>query len=173
MKFIGIIALAVQFGLGPVSGWADEGFVLKAGEGEALQNGIVVKASPKTGTRSAILVEQTFPRGGATGLHLHEQGDELFYVVSGRGTATLGDSVEPIGPGDVVFVPASAIHRIANLEHDQPLVVVFFMQSAELVDLFRAIHERFTRDPGQPITSEEIAELERRTGGSKSINQAR
>ena len=29
-----------------------EGFILKTGRGESLQNGIVVKASPKTGTKS-------------------------------------------------------------------------------------------------------------------------
>ncbi len=170
MKFIGIAALALQVIFGPTIAWSDEGFVLKAGEGEALRNGIVVKASPRTGTQSAILVEQTFQKGGTTGLHAHEQGDELFYVVSGLGTATLGDSEKPIGPGDVVFVPASAVHRIRNLEHDQPLIVVFFMESAELVDFFRAIHERFTRDPNRPITPDEIAELERTTGGKISIN---
>ena len=36
-----------------------EGFILKTGEGEPLLNGIVVKASPKTGTLGSILVEQT------------------------------------------------------------------------------------------------------------------
>ena len=149
---------------------AADGFILKVGEGEALRNGIVVKASPRTGTENSILVEQTFPRGGTTGLHLHEQGDELFYVVSGSGTATLGDEEKQIGPGDVIFVPASAAHRIRNLEHDQPLTVVFFMDSPELVDLFRAIHERYAQNPDQPITDEEIAELERKTGGSQSID---
>ena len=59
-------------------------------------NGLVVKASPRTGTEGSILVEQTFQRGGATNLHMHDQGDELFYVVSGQGTATLGDKQEVI-----------------------------------------------------------------------------
>ena len=153
-----------------IQGFAQDGFVLKSGEGEALRNGIVVKVSPRDGSAGSILVEQTFPRGGTTGLHLHEQGDELFYVVSGRGTATLGATEQPIGPGDVIFVPASESHRIRNLEHDDPLTVVFFMDSPELVDLFRAIHERYTRDPAQPITPDEFAEIERRTGGGRSLD---
>src|SRR4026208_1193152 len=82
---------------------AADGCVLKAGLGEPLQNGIVVKASPKTGTKGSILVEQTFPRNGKTPVHIHDQGDELFYVVSGRGTARLGDRVDAIDAGDVVF----------------------------------------------------------------------
>src|SRR5512147_1922826 len=75
---------------------AADGFILKAGLGERLQNGIVVKASPKTGTRGSILVEQTFPRNGKTPVHIHDQGDELFYVVSGRGTARLGEETRAI-----------------------------------------------------------------------------
>jgi len=117
---------------------AAEGFILRTGEGEVLQNGIVVKASPATGTLGSILVEQTFPTGGGTALHLHEQGDELFYVISGRGTATLGGTTDGIGPGDVIFVPRNAVHRIENLNSDEPLRVVFFMDSPELVEEFRA-----------------------------------
>ncbi len=147
---------------------ATRGFILRTGEGESLQNGIVVKASPATGTLGSILVEQTFPRSGRTSLHLHEQGDELFYVVSGRGTATLGDTTDEIGEGDVVFVPRRAAHSIQNLDHDEPLRVVFFMDSPELVEEFRAIHERVTSEPNRPITPEERAAIQTRIGGSKA-----
>lgn len=162
--------LVATFILISFNAWTAEGFILKAGGGESLLNGIVVKASPQNGTERSILVEQTFNTGGTTGLHLHEQGDELFYVVSGRGTATLGHVEKPIEPGDVIFVPVGAIHRIRNLENDDPLTVVFFMDSPELVDLFRAIHERTVSEPNRPITPEEIAELEKQTGGGRSIN---
>ena len=147
-----------------------EGFILKAGEGEPLLNGLVVKASPRTGTMGSILVEQTFQRGGATSLHIHDQGDELFYVVSGTGTVTLGDKQEVIGPGDVIFVPRGAVHRIGNLEGDEPLKVVFFMDSPELVEQFRAIHNRVTSEPDRPITPEERAAIAERIGGSRPAN---
>ena len=150
--------------------WSSEGFILKAGQGEALQNGIVVKASPDLGTELSILVEQTFQRGGSTTLHLHEQGEELFYVVSGHGVATLNDNTEQIGPGDVIVVPAGEIHRISNPDDDEPLMVVFFMDSPELVDLFRAIHERIISEPNRPITPAEIADMEKQTGGGRTIN---
>ena len=148
---------------------ATVGFVLKTGEGEPLLNGIVVKASPKTGTLGPFLAEQTFQRGYTTNLHTHQQGDELFYVVSGRGTATLDDETEAIEPGDVIFVPQSAVHRIANLDNDEPLRVVYFMDSPELVEQFRALHERVTSEPDRPITPEERAAIEERTGGSTAV----
>lgn len=151
---------------------AVEGFILRSGDGELLQDQIVVKASPATGTEGSILVEQTFPRGGMTPLHRHEQGDELFYVVAGRGTATLGKLTEEIGPGDVVFVPRNAAHRIENLTHDEPLQIVFFMDSPELVEQFRAVHERVISDPDRPITAEERAAISERIGGSRPV-QAR
>jgi quercetin dioxygenase-like cupin family protein len=165
-----ITILTVTVALFSADTWSEEGFILKAGIGEVLGNGIVVKASPRTGTERSILVEQTFQTGGTTGLHLHEQGDELFYVVSGQGTATLEGVEEPIGPGDVIFVPASAVHRIRNLDNDDPMTVVFFMGSPELVDLFRAIHERHELEPNRPITPDEFAELENQTGGGRSAN---
>ena len=147
-----------------------EGFILKVGGGEALLNGLVVKASPKTGTMGSILVEQTFQRGGTTNLHIHDQGDELFYVVSGRGTATLGEQSEAIEPGDVIFAPRSAVHGISNLEHEDPLTVVFFMDSPELVEEFRAIHTRVTSEPDRPMTPEERAAIRSRIGGSRAAN---
>lgn len=142
------------------------GFILKTGEGEVLMNGIVVKASPATGTGGSILVEQTFPRGGTTNLHVHEQGDELFYVISGHGTATLGDRTEEIAPGDVIVVLRNTVHGIDNFNRDEPLRVVFFMDRPELVEEFRAIHERITSQPNRPITPEEVATIRERIGGS-------
>ena len=154
----------------PLSSIAAEGFILKSGQGEELSNGLVIKASPLTGTQKSILVEQTFPLGGTTGLHLHEQGDELFYVVSGNGFATLGNVEEPISSGDVIFIPVEAIHRIRNMDNEVPLVVMFFMDSPELVDQFRAMHERVTTEPNRPITQEEMLEIGNRTGGGRAVN---
>ncbi|PSJ17904.1 hypothetical protein C7H79_05850 [Nitrosomonas supralitoralis] len=146
-----------------------DGFVLKAGEGEAVMNGMVIKASPSTGTANSILVEQTFQKGGTTGLHIHDQGDELFYVVSGDGLATLGSTIKEISAGDVIFVPAGIAHKIENLKNSLPLVVVFFMDSPELVEEFRAIQKRTASQPDKPLTSEELAEIRRIIGGSRVV----
>ena len=117
----------------------------------------------------SILVEQTFQRGGTTNLHIHDQGDELFYVVSGRGTATLGDKTEVIEPGDVIFVPKSAVHGIENLDNDEPLTVVSFMDSPELVEQFRAIHTRLRSEPDRPIRPEESAAIAAQIGGARQV----
>ncbi len=87
----------------------------------------------------------------------------------GRGTATLGDKTEAIEPGDVILVAQSAVHRIENLDNDEPLKVVYFMDSPELVEQFRALHERVTSEPDRPITPEERAAIEDRIGGGKTV----
>jgi mannose-6-phosphate isomerase-like protein (cupin superfamily) len=151
------------------SSFSQEGYILKAGQGEVLGDGFVVKASPLTGTVSSILVEQTFQRGSRTSLHAHDQGDELFYVVSGHGTARLGGTTGAIESGDVLFVPKGHPHAISNLNNDQPLKVIFFMDSPELIDRFRAIHEGVTSEPDRPVTLEERAAIYERIGGSRRV----
>ena len=44
------------------------------------------------------------------GLHVHDDSWELSYVVSGRGTRTVGDIVEPFMEGDMVFIPPEIPH---------------------------------------------------------------
>ena len=84
--------------------------------------------------------------------------------------ATLGDESEMIEPGDVIFVPRRAVHGISNLANEEPLTVVFFMDSPELVEEFRAIHTRVTSEPDRPITPEERAAIRNRIGGSRAAN---
>lgn len=167
---LNLILLSSVCALLPAHAALADGFVLRAGDGEPLLNGIVVKASPSTGTESAILVEQTFDEGRSTNTHRHDQGDELFYVVSGTGVATLEGTEEIIRPGDVIFVPRGGIHRIGNPSDESPLVVVFFMDSPELVQQFRAVHERLTANPDEPLSAQERAEIESRIGGAIQID---
>jgi len=44
------------------------------------------------------------------------------------------------------------------------------MDSPELVDLFRAIHERTVLEPNRPITLQEFADMEKQTGGGRTID---
>ena len=62
------------------------------------------------------------------------------------------------------------MHSIENLDNDEPLTVVFFMDSPELVEQFRAIHTRVTSEPDRPITPEEKAAIEERIGGARRVD---
>ncbi len=51
--------------------------------------------------------------------------DEVYYVVSGRATITVGDEDRPVGPGSVVFVEAGVVHRFHAIEERLVVIVVF------------------------------------------------
>jgi quercetin dioxygenase-like cupin family protein len=55
--------------------------------GSRAERQTLVKASPSTGTHGVEMFRDTMLAGTSTGLHLHQQADEFFYVISGQGLA--------------------------------------------------------------------------------------
>jgi mannose-6-phosphate isomerase-like protein (cupin superfamily) len=51
--------------------------------------------------------------------------DEIYVVTAGRATFVDGAGRTPVGPGDVIFVPAGAEHRFVDIIEALALVVVF------------------------------------------------
>lgn len=74
--------------------------------------------------RGSITVELYAPRG-----HDPQQPharDEMYVVVSGRGTFVCGGSRAPFSPGDFLFVPAGIVHRFEEFSDDLVVWVVFY-----------------------------------------------
>ena len=44
--------------------------------------------------------------------HVHTGYDEVYYLLSGTGTITLGEDVHPLRPGTVVVIPAGVSHSL-------------------------------------------------------------
>jgi len=44
--------------------------------------------------------------------HIHTGYDEVYYVLSGNGTITLGEDVYPLRPGTVAVIPAAVPHSL-------------------------------------------------------------
>lgn len=51
--------------------------------------------------------------------------DEVYYVISGAGQVTVGDDVQDVRPGSVVFVAATVPHRFHDITEDLTLFVAF------------------------------------------------
>ena len=62
---------------------------------------------------------------GATDPQGPHREDELYYVVSGQATITVGDVQRPVGPGSLVFVAAEVAHRFHDITQRLELLVVF------------------------------------------------
>ena len=52
--------------------------------------------------------------GQAQAVHTHEGEDKTYFVLSGRGRITSGESVYAAGPGAFVFCPAGDDHGVEN-----------------------------------------------------------
>ena len=52
--------------------------------------------------------------------------DEVYVVAAGRGRFVHGDKEVAFGPGDLLWVPAGAVHRFKDFTDDLAVWVVFF-----------------------------------------------
>ncbi|MGF1430425.1 cupin domain-containing protein [Kitasatospora sp. LaBMicrA B282] len=55
---------------------------------------------------------------------VHRQ-DELYQVISGRGSLTVGEETCTVARGSVVFVPAGTPHRFHHITEELRVLVVF------------------------------------------------
>jgi mannose-6-phosphate isomerase-like protein (cupin superfamily) len=62
---------------------------------------------------------------GATDPQQPHREDELYYVVSGSATITVGEEQRAVAPGSLVFVGAGVAHRFHDITERLELLVVF------------------------------------------------
>ena len=103
------------------------GIRLPQDDGERLRFGgieIIVRV-PATSTGGAYsIIEEVDPVD--TPLHVHQNEDELWYVLEGRHTIQVGDEELSAGPGDIVFAPRGVPHAQRRLvERTGRYLVVF------------------------------------------------
>ncbi len=58
--------------------------------------------------------------------HIHADQDKLYYVVQGKGEASVGDESSTVTSGDLVLAPAGVIHSMKNSGTDDLIVMVVF-----------------------------------------------
>jgi mannose-6-phosphate isomerase-like protein (cupin superfamily) len=66
-----------------------------------------------TGEHSQV-VAMTIPAGEEIGEEVHEENDQLLVFVDGEGEAVLDGKSSPVGPNDLVLVPAGTRHKFIN-----------------------------------------------------------
>ncbi len=68
-----------------------------------------VLVSPETGARHVTFNYIRYGPNAEFPQHLHDRSEDVFLVLEGSGWLREGDRRTPIGPGDVVFVPAGEV----------------------------------------------------------------
>lgn len=99
---------------------------LAAGSGATysfLGSRATVKVGDKETTNALTIIESECPPGWATPLHLHEQDDEAFYVLSGGMRVYHGEDVSRAEAGAFVLLDKGRPHAFA-VDGDEPLRVL-------------------------------------------------
>ena len=79
---------------------------------------VVDRADAQTSEVFVVVIEP----GKAPPLHQHDDTEQIFYVLDGTGTLSIGAERQtyPVGPGDVVRIPPCTLHSI-RCEGTRPL----------------------------------------------------
>jgi quercetin dioxygenase-like cupin family protein len=75
-----------------------------------------------------------FPPGARHELHRHPHAEEVEYLVSGSGTAYVGDDAIELGAGEAVFVPQNAYHGFENTSDADVVMAGYYAGAASLED---------------------------------------
>jgi mannose-6-phosphate isomerase-like protein (cupin superfamily) len=57
-----------------------------------------------------------YKKGAASPLHLHKNCEHFYFMISGKATVESDEGVRPVGPGDLIFIPAEEKHRLRATE---------------------------------------------------------
>jgi quercetin dioxygenase-like cupin family protein len=76
------------------------------------------------------------PDGAVPGTHVHPKQEERFEVIEGKMKFRLGLRKIVAGPGEVVVVPAGAVHNFANAGEETALVRVRMTPALKMEELF-------------------------------------
>jgi quercetin dioxygenase-like cupin family protein len=93
-----------------------QAFFSGPGEGDsvAFRGTTVTFKVPSNQAETASWIEFDAAPGFDTGLHVHHNLEETYYVLEGEFELCAGDDVRSGGPGTVMLVPPGVPHRFAN-----------------------------------------------------------
>ena len=57
-----------------------------------------------------------YKQGAASPLHLHENCEHFYFIMEGKGSVETPEGIRDVNPGDMVFIPAEATHRLRATE---------------------------------------------------------
>jgi len=66
------------------------------------------------GTENMCFGVADFPANAHAPEHIHENEEEIIYILSGEGEIYFDGKPEPVKPGSCVFIPGNVVHSINN-----------------------------------------------------------
>ncbi len=94
---------------------------MRGGIGEIQIKNLFQQGDLKGKTR--LFAEITIPVGGSIGFHQHEQEEEVFYFISGKGRVKDEDEWKEVNIGDALVTGGGGGHAVENIGNE-PLVLM-------------------------------------------------
>lgn len=104
------------------------------------------------------LMELSGPHPGASP-HYHENTTELFFMLKGSSTVTIGDQERTIGPGESELVPTNTVHSFTGLDEDHYRLLIL-VSPGEFEGYFREIVEFLGPEGWPPDDIERFREFQ-------------
>lgn len=148
----------------PVSGAATKGAALAADDGELVYVGrdpVRIKLAPPGAKGPFGFITQAVSPGTTIPIHAHDGEDELIFIQSGVGEATLDGATVPLSAGSSVFVPRGTWHGGRNTGSDTLRWVAIYTPSG-FEGYFREIGRPAADAPPRSRTPAERAALDAR-----------
>lgn len=87
--------------------------VIKVGKVQEFKSAAVVKKT--VSSKEQLLANFFFvDAGGAVPLHRHADAEEVFYIIEGGGTFSVGEENHKVEAGDLIHVPQNQWHGVKN-----------------------------------------------------------
>lgn len=86
--------------------------------------------------RNQSLAEARLAIGQATTPHHHAVTEEIYYILTGSATMTLGDEMQRVGPGDAIAIPPGLRHTIENTGNEELVFLCTCAPGYERSDTF-------------------------------------
>lgn len=84
------------------------------------------------GSTQTVFGVTIFAPGARHELHRHPNAEEVEYIVSGRGTAYVGDDAVELSAGEAMFVPRDAYHGFENSSGEEAVMAWCYSGAASL-----------------------------------------
>lgn len=167
--FIGCSAFTVLApgGVGAQVRDPSEPAALAREDGELLYVGathdpVRIKVSPEGTGRFAMITQDMAP-GSVVPIHLHEREDEIIFIRSGTGRATVGEREVDLAAGSMLYVPQGTWHGGENTG-DEVLEWVAIYSPSGFEGYFREIAIPDDPSTAQPFTRERFERLNAQYG---------
>jgi quercetin dioxygenase-like cupin family protein len=146
-------------------GVAPSGLVLQLADGErrVRRRGnfpFIIKVDKQNGgSPELVMGYEDVPVGGTIAPHRHLSADEIIFVHSGAGVATVGERESPLAPGSTIYIPRNVRITLKNTG-TQPMAIAFVFSKPGFEDYLRdtTVPEG---QPAPPLSDTELARIRR------------